>query len=119
MILEFLSHVVMLDIPWLLGFILGNLLWVFMFAAIVYYFWEGEHFLEAFILLPITMFSYAALERTIGLVMFVGGFLMIYYVSKLVILKFAEETPALRKYIVPISTLQALAAWVLYNIFIK
>jgi hypothetical protein len=51
MFLEFLNHVLSLDLEWVIGLVLNNLHWVFLLATYVFITHDGKKWLWKFILL--------------------------------------------------------------------
>lgn len=121
MFFEFLNAVISLDLNWLAGLFFNNLHYLFAFAAVCFFFWEpsNKKLVIAFILISLDFWVWADFEVFSGWGIFVGGFLSLYYISKIALLTFAHDIPQLKKYFVVISTIQALAALVIFNIFLS
>ncbi|MDD5163072.1 MAG: hypothetical protein PHD95_02575 [Candidatus ainarchaeum sp.] len=51
MLFEFFSHLISLDLAWIIGLIMGNLLWLFLLAAYVFITHEGKKVFWGFIFL--------------------------------------------------------------------
>ena len=118
MLVEFLVHLISLDFHWLIGLVMNNLHFLFIFFAISYFFFDGKNYILAMFLLILDVWLVADMEKVTGLLVFVGGFLTIFYITKLAIVTFAEDSEKLRKYLVPISTAQAYGAFIIYNYFL-
>ncbi len=108
-----------LDWGFFVDIFLNNLLWVFMFAALLYYFMEGKHLLYYFILVSVLMWAYIDFESITGFVWSAAPFLLTYYITKLAVLAWAEKSPAMKKNLVLISEVQFLSLLLIYTFFIK
>jgi len=118
---EFLNAVISLDLNWIAGLIAGNLHYLFAFAAVCFFFWgpSTKKLPIAFILLSLDFWLWADFEAFSGWGIYVGGFLSLYYISKIAVLAFFQDIPQLKKYFVVISTLQAITALVAFNLFLR
>ena len=117
MIIEAFTHAFALDLGWFIGMLLGNLHWLFVLIACVFIFMDGKKYVLGFLWLVLILWAFLDFEKMSDWVVFVGGFLIIYYVSKLALLKFAEDNKVLEKWLVPLSTAQGYIVMVLYNIY--
>lgn len=100
MFVEFLSHVVSLDLVWVMQFILGNLHWLFAFFAISLIFFNGKKIKRRFIILVLVPWIWFDLTHAMGLVFLTGIFLVMYYVGEIALMKFAEDSPQLENKLV-------------------
>ena len=89
MFIEFMSHVLSLDLPWIAGFILGNLHWVFALFAYVIIAGQAKKPVWSFLLLMGGL--YAALDIA-GLAGWIFVPLLIFLPMNLVISIFLEGT---------------------------
>ena len=119
MILDFLLHLMELDFPWLMNFIAGNILWVFVFIAAVYIFFDGKHTLLVTGLLVIDVWGWMDFTNIMGWVLLTGGLLSVYYISKLAIMGFAAHDENLKKHLALITVLHGVSVIILYNIFMS
>ncbi len=118
MFFEFLSHLVALDIPWLISLVMNNLFWVFAFIALMYFFTEGKKTLLGFLVITFVMWIWVDWETVSGMALFVGSFLALYYISKIALLAIAENSPSLQKKLFWVSEVQAITAIVLFYLFV-
>ena len=120
MILEFLTHLLSLDINWIVTFLLGNLLAIFLLFAVIFIFLEGKKPVYAFLVLAFLIMVWQDFEHYTGAVVFAGSLLAIYYITKLVVLTFAETTPWLKDKLIILEELQFLTVFIIYNfLFIR
>jgi len=118
MFLEFLSHVLSLDIAWIINFIFSNFFWIFIFASLIYFFVGKKKFLLGFFVLIFNLWVLSDFAVIAGWVFLVGGFLALHYIGKLAIITVADESPGLKKYLIPINEFQGYATFILFNIFV-
>lgn len=98
MFFEFLNAVLNLDLNWLAMVFFSNLHYLFLFAMICFYYW-GPSVKKAVVamgLLILVCWTWVDFEMMSGWLLFVGGFLSIYYITKLMVVAFAEDMPSLR-----------------------
>ena len=121
MFFEFAYHVMSLDLAWLASLIMGNLHWLFAFAACCAFFFgdKWKKIAVGTFLLSVVAWTWVDFGAISGWVLFVGGFLSIYYITKIVVLAFAENVPSMNKHLVIISELQFLVLLVAYNFFMR
>ena len=100
MILEIMQHAFALDIAWLISLVLDNLLWIFMFAAVGFYFFEGKSFLKFALFVPLAVICLDSLLGSMGWVAFTAGFVVAFYLAQIVLLTFFSSNPFFEKRIV-------------------
>ena len=64
------------------------------------------------------LWTLSEFEKVTNIAIFVGGFLTIYYLTKLALLSITEDSTLLKKYFVPISAIQAYTVLLIYNWFL-
>ena len=116
MFVEALAHLFALDLGWFVSLIIGNLLLLFAFIATMYIFLEGKKVIAGVIFLTLVLWIIADIQFVTGWLVFVGGFLSIYYITKLALLIFVEDTK-LKKWLIPVSTAHAYLIIIIYNYF--
>jgi hypothetical protein len=114
--IEFMARLFTFDIGWLLEFVFSNLFWLFAFALLVHILFNGKHMLLGIVLIAFDIWLWDVWGSISGLSFFGATTLVIYYISKIAVLKLAETIPQLRDKFVVISTLQGLGALVIANI---
>lgn len=116
MFVEFMAHAFALDLDWIISLIMSNLHYLFAFAAVVYFFLEGKKVILGVIIISLLLWAVMDLGTVAGFVVFVGGFLIINYLTKLALLTFVEDT-TFKKWLIPVSTAQAYIVLLAYNYF--
>ncbi len=119
MFLNFLTHLLNFDIPWLVALVMNNLPFLFMFAAIVYFFFEGKKLVLGVILLSLVVWVWQDFTNASGTVLFVASFLMLHYITRLAVVAFAESVPSLKGRLVLVLQLQVIALFVFFNLFLR
>ena len=118
MFVDFTIHLVTLNLAWLAGFALNNLLWVFMFAGLAVYLWEGKKPVRTFFV----VFTLLALEQDFmavtGWIYLTGGFLTLEFLSEIIISLLVVNTPKFEKHLPTIIVLRFLCLLAIYNLFL-
>ena len=116
-VLTVLNHVFALDVSWLTGFALDNILWVFLFAASAAFFYKEKNWFWATVY--ITFYIWIVLEFThiVGWVIFDKGFLLVTLLSAVAVLTFAEFDSWGSKNALLINTVRFLTVLIGYNLF--
>ena len=117
MIVEFLLHLIELDAAWFVQFFFSNIIWIFIFIATVFIFFEGKHVLLGTIVLIIDIWGWMDITSLLGWALFTGGLLATYYVSKVAILGFAAHDKKLQSKMPLITVLHGVFVIVIYNLF--
>jgi len=114
---SFFSKLLALDFAWILEFIISNLLWLFIFAVVVFVLFDGKNFFAAFVFLIFAIWLWGDFGALTG-VGFIGAkVIAIYYISKIAILTIVESNKTLKKHLIVISTVTGLTSMVLANVF--
>jgi len=121
MFFDFLNHLINLDLGWFIWLFTANIFWLFAFGVLCFFFWEGhiKKTILAVVLISIVAWTWVDFELMSGWVLFVGGFLSVYYITKLVLLVFVEDMPAFKDKLIIISELQFIVLLVAYNMFMR
>ncbi|MCR4368443.1 MAG: hypothetical protein NUV67_00890, partial [archaeon] len=99
--------------------VMNNLLWVFVFYALIHYFLDGKRTIYFFLTLVVLIWAFIDFDSLTGLTWKAAGFLLIYYMSKLAVLAWAENSPRLRNKLLIVSEVQFLALLLIYTFFIR
>ncbi len=118
-IFEAINAIFSLDITFFINIFMNNLLWIFVFYAMIYFFFDGKQTIKYFVVWSFLIWAIITWEELSGMAFSVASFLMIYYLSKLTLIKFIEDSPVFKKYIVLISTIQAYAMIIFFNYFMR
>ena len=108
-----------LDLGFFIDIFMNNLFWVFAFYVMLYIFFDGKNMVYWFIFWSFLVWAIVDFQDLTGIVFTAGGFLFLYYLSKIALLGFAESVPGLRRYMVVISTVSAYTLMVVYTFFLK
>ena len=120
MLFEFINAVLTLDFEWLAGLVFSNFHWLFAFAAMMFFFFEGKTKLVIgnFFFFCILAWAFVDFETTSGWLFFVGGFLALNYLVKIASLTFAQADPKLSKHLLIVNFVAFYILWTIYNIFL-
>ena len=120
MFFEFLNAVISLDLNWLAGLLFNNFHYLFAFAAILFFFFEGrsKSIIVGFFVFCFLGWALTDFEMTSGWVYFAGGFLFVNYLLKIAVLTFSESVPELSKHLLVINFLAAYGLLIAYNLFL-
>lgn len=112
---EALQALLSLDFTFFIDIFLDNWFLFFGFYALIHFFLEKKNTLFYTIILTIILWAFVDIEHLTGLALISSGFLVIYYVTKIALLAFAEDSPSLKRYMLVLSTLQFYVAFFIYN----
>ncbi|MFH1255662.1 MAG: hypothetical protein V1494_00040 [Candidatus Diapherotrites archaeon] len=119
MLLEFLSHLLALDIGWILQLALGNIFLIFGFIAIIYFFSNGKNVLYGFVALTLTMWIWVDFQNSSGMVWTIASFVALFFLVKLSVLAISEYTPALKNNLIIISEITGIVTLLIFVAFIR
>ncbi len=105
----FINHLFAFDLPWLLGFMRSNLLWLAVLSALVHILFNGEKFVPAIIFMTFALWLWGDFEGLSGIGFAGAQVLAVYYISKISLLAIVENTPSLKRHLVVISTISGVA----------
>ena len=116
MLFEFLTHLAALDFQWMVSLAANNLMWAFMFGAFSHFINEGRKFPLTFAVVVADTWAIADFASAGSIVVFSGGMLLLYYLSKFALVAFVESSPSLHKKLMPLFLLQGWVAIIAYNL---
>ncbi len=116
MFLDFLVLVLSLDLGKLVGWLLFNLHWFFMFYALMHFFQDGQKVIKGFLLFILLIFVFVDFEILTGLTVFSAGFLFLHYTTKLMVILIGENTPSLQNKLILLSSIQGYLLIAVYNL---
>ena len=115
---EFFVHLIALDLGWLLNYAIENALWLFMFAGLAFYLWEGKTWIYA----SMAVFVLLTLEQDVmsvtGWMYLTGAFLTLEMLSQTALTIVTEDMEKLRGKIPLITTIRFLILVSFYNLFL-
>ncbi|MDO8427702.1 MAG: hypothetical protein Q7S92_00645 [Candidatus Diapherotrites archaeon] len=117
-IVEFLIHLIGLDIGWLFYLLLNNLPWLFAYAGIMHIFLGGKikNTIYGTIVISIYMWTISDFVGVLGLIVFVGNLLILFYMGKFTVLTVAESSPNLKKNLLIINETQGWLTIIFFNL---
>ena len=121
MFFEFLAAVISLDVNWIAGLLFNNLHYLFFFAALAFFLW-GPSTKKAVIstgLIILVCWIWVDFQTVSGWTILVGGFLSLYYITKIAVLTFADDIPFLKKNLIIVTEIHGLALIIGYNLFLR
>ncbi len=101
----FMDHILGLDFPWIVEFMLSNLIWVAVLSVMMHVLFNGEKFVSAFIFMTFALWLWGDFEGLSGIGFAGAQVLAVYYISKISLLSIVENTPSLRRHLLVISTI--------------
>jgi len=119
MFLEFLSHLVSFDFFWVVEFTLANLHWLFALFIPVYFFYDGKKTIAPFLIIVFMLWSFLDFSAISGWVFAVPGFLALYYISRVVLMIFANDMDSLKDKLPAIFVVHFLIIFAIFNLFLK
>lgn len=118
MFLNFIQHLLSLDIGWFAALIMNNLLWLFIFYAVMHIFLGGKNVLYGFVVFCLALWAWQDFQNASGVIIFGASFLSIWYITKLALLAIVETVPALSKKLIYINELHGLLLVFLFSLFV-
>ena len=118
-IFQAINAIFSLDINFFINIFMNNLLWVFVFYALIHYFMEGRRVIYFFLVFSFLLWSFVDFEILTGLAWNAAGFLLIYYLTKIALLTLAEDIPSLKNKLLWISEVQFVFLLFAYIFFLK
>lgn len=115
--MNFLAHLLALDIAWFWALLNHNWFFLFAFAALAFYY-APKRWLSFFVVFTLTLWAWLDLITITGWAFLVAGFMCINYLMKVVLVGVVENSPIPQKYLILINELSATALWAWYAIFV-
>jgi len=116
--LEFFYRLFSLDIGWLVSFILGNIFWLFAFAALAHFFFGRVSLPMAFVAVTIYIWTSLEIASALGWVALSAGFLSFSYIIRIIGLTFASTFDSLKNRVTAISMVLFFATLLVWNVFL-
>lgn len=117
MFLESLTHLARLDFGWFLSLFLNNLAWVFLMIFTMHILTDGKKTMTGALLFTIDVLVIFEFLTVGGFSSLTPTLMLIYYVSKMALLIFAENSKFLGKNLLLLSALQAWTVVAGYTLF--
>ncbi len=121
MFFEFLKAVITLDLDWFVWVFCNNLHYLFLLTALCFFFFgpKVKKTAVATFLVCLMAWYWVDFELLSGWLLFVGGFLALYYITKIAVLTFANDIPVLKNNLVIVSEAQFLSILIIYNFALR
>jgi len=119
MFVEFISHVLNLDIAWLIGLAMGNLFMVFALFAAIYIVLDGKNAVYGFMVLCLMLFAAVDFENASGLVLLGAEYLAFNYITKVGLLAFVALSPTLSRRIPLFEEMHFISSLIIFNFFMR
>ncbi len=116
MLIEILSNLVSLNISYFIHLVMNNLFWLFGFAAVSYYF-RGKNFCLRFFTTVFMVYGMLDMQKVHNLYYFVGGALIILYLSRMAVLTAVAKTKGAEKYLPLFYSLISYSVLFYFNFF--
>jgi len=116
---EAVYSLINLDFVFFVDIIVSNLMWVFAWFAVVFFLFDGKKTIFFFILFSILFWAFFDFGGLTGLTFISATFLLLNYLSKLSVIAWAENTPALKNNLVMISELVFFSLLLVYTFFLS
>lgn len=116
MLFNFIQHLLSVDVGWFMALIMNNLLWLFIFYAVMYVFMGGKKVLYGFVVFCLTLWVWQDFQNASGVAIFGAAFLSLWYITKLALLAVVESVPALSKKLIYINELHGLTLVLLFSL---
>ena len=116
---EILLHALALDLPWLVQLFFSGIVIFFMVYCFCYFFWGGKNTFIITLIVALDLILWGDFEFISGTSIYVAEFMAFFYLTKFLVLKFAESNPLLGKNLVLVSTIQGMVAIFIFNAFMR
>ncbi|MFH1391214.1 MAG: hypothetical protein ABIH20_02790 [Candidatus Diapherotrites archaeon] len=116
---EAIQALLSLDISFFIDIVMGNILWSFMFFALIYFFFDKKNTIYYFLLWAVLLWAFFDFESLTSITFRTGPFLMIYYLTKLAVLAWAENSPRFKDKLLWVSETQFLLLLFVFTFFLK
>ena len=120
-IYEFGSHLIALDLPWLITFVANNLWWLFALFAFTHFLTQGKPLKQNIRWFGIAVFYLWAVydfQNITGWIIASSGFLAIHYIARLTVVFFSETIPQLQRRFTLMLLLQFIVVLAIYNLVV-
>lgn len=120
MFVEFIYNLLNLNVAWFVELFTGNILIAFMILApfAILFQFKMKKAIPSAAFFFIYVWAMDEALTLIGLVTFVGGFLLLFYICKMAVWIAADEDPKLRPHLIKLNELAFFIPLIFYNLFI-
>lgn len=118
LIFDLFVNLMAFDIAWMISLVTNNLLWVFAFSALGFYFFRNVPLIFGFVLITTYVWVSIDLAGVFGWVLLSSGFLAFTYMIRVFGLTFAESTDYFKNKLAAVSIFLFLVTFFVWNMFI-
>jgi len=119
MMFNFLEHLIAFDFAWIIELIMNNLLITFGVIAMAFFFSEKKNLKNVFLVFLLIVFAvWGAVDfaHAAGFIYLTGGYLLIDYISRIVVIGFAETVESLKNKLFIVNVARYWVVIILFNI---
>jgi len=116
---EALQALLSLDSGFFASIVSTNILWVFIWFAVVFFLFDGKRTVYFFVLFSVLFWAFFDFALLTGLTFVTATFLLLNYLSKLAVIAWAENTPSLKNNIVFVSEFVFFSLLLFYTFFLS
>ncbi|MCR4368863.1 MAG: hypothetical protein NUV67_03075 [archaeon] len=109
-IVEFFAQIASFNFGWIIAFVQEHLFWLFAFALVTHVIFGEKNFVRNFLVFVVAMWLWDAWGYLSGVALFGAKTLTIYYITKIGLLAFVENSERWKDRFVVISSIQGVAA---------
>lgn len=118
MLIEILYHFLTLDLAWIIDFLLANALWVFVFAAAAFFYFEKKNWVWTTVFVSFMSLVYVEFANVVGWTVLSKEFWGLNMVVTMAVLMFAETDSWGKKNLILVNTLRFIFVFAFYNLFL-
>ena len=119
MLALFLERLLSFDLGWILGLLLNNWMWAFIFLAVSYFLFGQKKLIPGFFVLTILIWSFLDFNSITGLGLLDPRFFLLTMLAMIIVGLFVENTTGLSKHFVFISSARWVFVVIMYNVFLR
>jgi len=108
-----------LDFAFFVNIIASNIMWVFIWFCVVFFLFDGKKTIYFFVLFSILFWAFFDFGGLTGLTFISATFLLLNYLSKLSVIAWAENTPALKNNLIMVSETLFFTLLLVYTFFLS
>lgn len=117
MLVNFLTHLLALDIGWFIGLIAGNLFLLFGFLMLAHIF-SPKRWIAFFFVFTFVVWGWTDIATITGWSILLAGFLLLSYFKTLAAVALVENSPLPPNYVIIVSEIAFVILFVWYGIFV-
>ncbi len=119
MLVEIFTHLINLDLIWLVELFLGNLFWIFGIFAASYFIFNKKHTIIGLGVIFLIVLGWMDFTKLIGWLYLAPAFLASYYLIEMAFLTAFEHTKGLKRWFVLGEELLFISSLIIFNVFLR